>query len=273
MPQGYCWTSLVLVAILGCTDPKRITSETAMWETARRQLAAENPDSDAAVILAGALKEAGSARPDEQAEILDRTLRQAEDARQFTPPLEAPLPEGWPKPSLPGLIRIKSYPAVRAAWVRGTAGNNGQFMTLFQHIQDRQIAMTGPVVMGYSAQKAPETAKPQTPDSMAFLYRRLDQDSKGRFGQVEVDDEGPMRVVSVGLTGSYRETNFQTAAAKLRDWLQAHNEWETAGPVRVLAYNSPFMFFWRKYSEVQIPVRAAAPQVRTPVPAGEAVPS
>ena len=152
-----------------------------------------------------------------------------------------------------GLIRIKSYPAVRAAWVRGAPGNNRQYMTLFRHIQDRQVAMTGPVVMGYPSQGDPSSAEQS--DSMAFLYRRLDQDAKGQFGQVEVEDEAPVKVVSIALIGSYREKNFQPAAAKLREWLQVHKEWEAVGPLRVLAYNSPFTLFWRKYSEVQIPVR------------------
>jgi hypothetical protein len=233
-------------------------SETAMLETVREQLAAENPESDAAVILSQAVDEARSTTADKQAEILDRAMKQADEARQFSPHVEAPLPDGWPKPSLPGLIRIKSYPAVRAAWVRASAGDNRQFMTLFHHIQDRQIAMTGPVVMGYPAQTSEKPA--ESSDSMAFLYRQLDQDTKGQFGQVQVEDEEPVKVVSIALTGSYRERNFQAGATKLREWLQVHREWEPVGPVRVLAYNSPFMLFWRKYSEVQIPVRAVAPK-------------
>jgi hypothetical protein len=255
----YFWTCLVLAAIVGCSDPKQIMPEKAMLETVRQQIAIEDPDSDAAVILSRAVDEARSAGPEKQSEILDRALKQADEARQFSPHLEAPLPEGWPKPSLPGLIRIKSYPAVRAAWVRGSPGNNRQFMTLFRHIQDHQIAMTGPVVMGYPAQDA------ESSDSMAFLYRRLDQDAAGQFGKVQVEDEQALKVVSIALTGSYRERNFQAAATKLREWLQVHREWEPAGSVRVLAYNSPFMLFWRKYSEVQIPVRAvAAPAAKAP---------
>lgn len=241
-----------------------------MMQTVSQQLATENPDSDAAVILSQELEEARSAAPDKQTEILNHALKQAGEARQFSPHLESPLPDGWPKPSLPGLIRIKSYPAVRAAWVRASAGNNRQFMTLFHHIQQRQIAMTGPVVMGYPAQTAGKPA--ESSDSMAFLYRRLDQDTKGQFGQVQVVDEEPMRVVSIALTGSYRERNFQAAAAKLRKWLQAHTEWEPVGPVRVLAYNSPFMLFWQKYSEVQIPVGPAAPHGQSASPPSEAKP-
>ena len=267
----YCWSCLALVAILGCTAQKQVISETAMSETVRQQLAVETPDSDAAIILSQAIEEARSAKPGKQTDILDRALQQADEARNFSPHLEAPLPDGWPRPSLPGLIRIKSYPAVRAAWVRGPSSNNRQFMTLFRHIQDHQIAMTGPVVMGYGGDATKKPA--ESPDSMAFLYRQINQDSKGTFGKVQVEDEVSLTAVSMALTGSYREKNFQTAAANLREWLQLHKEWEPVGPVRVLAYNSPFMLFWRKYSEVQIPVRAAASQRSNTTPLNEAPPT
>jgi len=268
MRHTYCLICLALTTLLGCTAQKPIMSEPAMLETARQQLAAENPGSDAAVILSQALQETQSAPPDKRPDILQRALDQADEARHFSPDLEAPLPDGWPKPSLPNLIRIKSYPSVRAAWVRDSAGNNGQFMTLFRHIQNREIPMTGPVVMGYPVQATDRPA--ESPDSMAFLYRRLDQDATGQFGRVQVEDDRPLQVVSIGLIGSYREKNFQTAAADLRAWLQVHAEWEPAGPVRVLAYNSPFMFFWKKYSEVQVPVRAAPSPSRSVRPLGEA---
>lgn len=225
-----------------------------MIEKAKQELAAENPDSDAAIILSQAIEEA-RVTPGKQADILRAALGEAQDAKTFSPKLEAPLPEGWPRPSLPGLIRIKSYPAVRAAWVRGTAGDNSQFMTLFRHIQNRDIAMTGPVIMGYPEKPAPNQRL--TTDSMAFLYRRLNQDATGTFGPVKVEDDEPVQVVSIALKGSYRKKNFDEAAEQLRQWLTKHPEWQTAGPVRVLAYNSPFMFFWNKYSEVQIPVRPA----------------
>ena len=228
-----------------------------MTQTIHTQLAQESPDSDVAIILSRALIDAQFAGPDKQSEILDKALRQAQQAREFTPPLEAPLPDGWPRPSLPGLIRIKTYPAVRAAWVRQSQGNNRLFSILFNHIKSRDIAMTGPVVMRYPQQASENLA--DAPNSMAFLYRRLDQDQTGRFGQVLVEDEKPLQVLSVGLTGSYRENNFQEAAANLRDWLKTNRQWKADGPVRVLAYNSPFMLFWRKYSEVQIPVCPVKP--------------
>ena len=41
---------------------------------------------------------------------------------------------------------------------------------------------------------------------------------------------------------------------QLRTWLAKHPEWAAAGPPRSLAYNSPFVPWFAKYSEVQIPV-------------------
>lgn len=240
----------------GCVPAGRPTAE-SLTQAIEKQLIEEPSDSDAAVILSQALTDALLAGADRQAQVLDEAMTRARQAREFSPVLEAPLPEGWPRPSLPGLIRIKTYPAVRAAWVREPRGNNRLFSILFNHIKSRDIAMTGPVVMGYPVKGSGEFA--EAPDSMAFLYRRLDQDQAGRFGQVVVEDEKPLRVVSVGLMGSYRERNFQEAAEGLRDWLKTHREWKADGPVRVLAYNSPFMLFWRKYSEVQIPVCPVKP--------------
>ena len=225
-----------------------------MFEEARRQLGASASDSDAAVILSRALKDAESAPPDQRKAILSTSLKQARQARRFSITLESPLPDNWPKPSLPGLIRVKSYPPVRAAWVRPGGQRNRQFMTLFRHIKDRKIAMTAPVVMEYASEAAASPAKMDSPDAMAFLYRRTDQDEAGKFGSVGVTNDVPVQVVSIGVKGAYTEGRFRKAAAKLRDWLKANSQWRPAGPPRVLAYNSPFLPFWMKYSEVQIPV-------------------
>jgi hypothetical protein len=96
------------------------------------------------------------------------------------------------------------------------------------------------------------------PVAMAFLYRQTTQDAAGPFGAVRVTDDPPLQVVSVARKGMYSTGNFQESVAQLRAWLHEHSEWQPAGPPRVLAYNSPFMPFWMKYAEVQIPIRAAA---------------
>jgi hypothetical protein len=225
-----------------------------MMERARQLLAAAPAESDAAVILEPAIKEAEAAGAAQQEKILKLAVKQAEESRGFEISAEAPLPEGWPRPSLPGLIRIKTYPAARLAWVREAGSESRQFMALFRHIKERQMAMTAPVVMEYEA-SAGEAELGQT--AMAFLYRRTDQGEAGQFGPVAVEAESAVQVVSVGLRGPYWESRFAGKRKELRAWLAAHPQWQATGVVRVLAYNSPFKPFWMKYSEVQLEVVAA----------------
>jgi hypothetical protein len=250
------WLGLMVLVMMGCADSSRRDTDPA--QEARQALAADPPDSDAAVILAAALADAATAPADKQPALLEAALKRAAEARSFIPTLEAPLPEGWPAPSLPGLIRIKTYPTLRAAWTEQGDGSNGQFMTLFNHIKQREIPMTAPVVMAYPpAEAAPPGDALGKPTAMAFLYRRTTQDAAGPFGAVRVSDDPPLKVVSVARKGMYSAGNFQESVSQLRAWLHAHPEWQPAGPPRVLAYNSPFMLFWMKYAEVQFPVRAA----------------
>jgi hypothetical protein len=247
----------MVLIMAGCTDNAHRNPD--LVQQVRQELTIEPPDSDAAVILAAALADVSAAPVDRQSILLEAAIDQAAQARRFKPHLEAPLPEGWPAPSLPGLVRLKTYPTMRAAWTEQGDGRNGQFMTLFHHIKDRQIPMTAPVVMAYPPTKAePPGDALGEPVAMAFLYRQTAQDASGSFGAVRVTDDQPLQVVSVARKGMYSTGNFQESVTQLRAWLKAHPEWQAAGPPRVLAYNSPFMPFWMKYAEVQIPVRAAA---------------
>ena len=245
-----------LAAIAGCA-PMQELDPALLEDQLRKELAAQPVDSDAALILTRALDEAVGVPPELRGARLREALTRAAKASRFEIAGEAPLPKNWPRPSLPGLVRIKTYPSVRSAWLRSPAKSNGQLMVLFRHIQDQRIAMTAPVVMEYSDGAAREPSKLSGADAMAFLYRRPDQGEAGKHGAVAVEDDRPVQVVSAGLQGSYRKANFRKGLAKLRQWLDAHPEWRQAGPPRVLAYNSPFMLWWRKYSEVQIPVALA----------------
>lgn len=210
------------------------------------------------VIFCGALKDAEDVPVEQRGDVLADALDRARNARSFEISSEAPLPTGWPRPSLPGLIRIKTYPPVRSAWARDTGGDNSRFMTLFRHIKSRQVAMTAPVVMEYDDKDPAAEAGPDRTGGMAFLYRRVGQDKIGQFGPVAVGDETPVTVVSVGLKGAYFAYRFRGAFARLYEWLDEHPEWRPAGMPRVLGYNSPFKPFWMKYSEVQIPVVRSA---------------
>jgi len=88
---------------------------------------------------------------------------------------EGPLPVGYPRPTPPGVIEIKSYPGVRRAEVTGEgmrgASSRG-FFPLFRHISSNDIAMTAPVEMDYGID-AETGAVEEGADGwrMSFLYR------------------------------------------------------------------------------------------------------
>jgi len=167
---------------------------------------------------------------------------------------EAPLPEGWPELTPVGEIQVKEYPVYRAAVINeDTDGSQrGMFMPLFNHIQREDIAMTAPVEMTYDGSKQ---------SSMAFLYRNTEMGSPGSDeadGRVEVKDIEPQTAVSIGVRGSYNDDNYKEALGKLSTWLDDNkDQWQTAGEPRFLGYNSPFVPWFLRYGEVQVPVEAA----------------
>jgi len=280
MEASYTFVLLIgLVAVgatVGCQGADLPKDTPSLLEVARLEQANASAESDVAVILSRAQAAVQKAPPDRHVAILTEALKQARKAKNFTIANEAPLPENWPEPSVPGLVRIKAYPAVRSAWVRSSELKNGQFMTLFRHIEKRKIAMTAPVVMEYDAGAAKDPAKMNSTEAMAFLYRHADQDEAGTYGPISVENTEVLHVVSVGVKGAYTTGKFRQALASLVDWLADQDQWRPSGAPRVLGYNSPFMLFWRKYSEVQIPVRPTdknkakpAAEAETPLRAGE----
>jgi len=166
---------------------------------------------------------------------------------------EASLPAGFPPPGKVGQVLIKNYPAYRAARTKASdvGGENRMFGTLFDHIKKNNIPMTAPVEMTY----APDGKTYQQAD-MLFMYESPDKPRGTTQPGVEVLDIPPATVVSVGVRGGYSKGNFEASLAKLETYLSAHPEWQRAGPPRVLGYNSPFIPWFLRYSEVQIPVCA-----------------
>jgi hypothetical protein len=170
------------------------------------------------------------------------------------------LPVGYPAPTPPGSIDIKSYPVVRRAEVDGSgdpdSGMNGTFWPLFRHIEKHEIAMTAPVEMDY-----PEGMSGFTKDTrwtMSFLYREREMNSEGQEGQVRVRDAQPLTVVAIGVKGDYDIERMDKGRKTLESWLAANPQWEVAGSPRALHYNGPTLRFWNKWSEVQIPVKPSA---------------
>ncbi|MFN3167917.1 MAG: heme-binding protein [Phycisphaeraceae bacterium] len=171
---------------------------------------------------------------------------------------EAPRPEGWPDLTPIDEVEVKQYPAYRAAQV--TAGDTSQasdsamFSPLFNHIKREDIAMTAPVAMTYEGDK---------PKSMAFLYRSTEQGSTGTDDadpRVAVQDVPGQLMASLGVRGRYTQARFDEAVQTLNAWLAERDEqWRAVGEPRYLGYNSPFIFGFLRYGEVQVPVEPVNP--------------
>jgi len=187
--------------------------------------------------------------------------------------IEAPLPDGYPEPTPAGAIDIKSYPSVRRAeWVTKGGSNLGMnvgFWPLFNHIKQRDIAMTSPVEMDYPG-VFPDIMSSDEPvrdgeATMSFLYRSSALGPVGDDGKIVIRDTAPVTVLSVGVNGPYGVGTMRKGLGELRTWLKAQEEWEVAGAPRCFNYNGPYVAERWKWSEVQVPVRrrSVAPE-RTP---------
>lgn len=180
-------------------------------------------------------------------------LIEARDILRFQPLVEAPLPEGFPRPTPVGEIRVQTYPKYRLAKTDMTLIEGRAFWTLFNHIKQKEIAMTAPVEMTYSTEGNGAAKK----SAMSFLYRSTDQGQLGVEGKVEVIDVPPLTAVSIGLRGDATKDRVADAKRRLDTWLQVHgDEYESSGALRILGYNSPFVSDQQRFTEVQIPVRS-----------------
>jgi len=165
---------------------------------------------------------------------------------------EAPVPEGWPALTPVDEVRIKEYPAYRAAIAESGDAQNSMFRTLFNHIKKNEIAMTAPVEMTVTDDS---TAK--SPKDMAFLYRQPDMGSAGEDGSVNVVDVPAATMLSTGVRGGYSDKNYRKAIKRLEAWLAENpDQYRVTGPSRYLGYNSPFVPWFMRYGEVQLPVES-----------------
>ena len=177
--------------------------------------------------------------------------------------IEAPLPEGYPAPTPPGMIELKTYPSVRRAEysAKGSSnlGMNVGFWPLFNHIKSREIAMTSPVEMDYkpAGERTPLAPMQDTEGSwtMSFLYRKADLGPTGADGRIKVVDTPEITVLSIGMRGAYGMGTVNSGMDALSKWLAAQSQWEAIGDPRGLNYNGPQVSMKNKWSEVQVPVR------------------
>jgi hypothetical protein len=174
---------------------------------------------------------------------------------------EANLPAGFPAAGPVNEVVLKTYPAHRLARVQSDTGSDGMFWKLFNHIKRNDIKMTAPVEMSWGDEATATTGKPAgKPTAMAFLYGGPALGAAGTDPEddsVVVEDIPAVKVVSIGLRGSYGEKTFLRGYEQLTRWLAKHPEWHVAGGPRTLGYNSPMVPGFMKFSEVQIPVMPA----------------
>jgi SOUL heme-binding protein len=167
--------------------------------------------------------------------------------KEFRPTIEADMPEDFPSWTPVGEVRIKEYPAYRKAEADASRGR--AFWSLFMHIKQNGVAMTAPVEMTYDDHQASREGR------MAFLYGKADMGRIGTQGKVRVVDVPAIVVVSTGVRGARTEESIAKAQARVGTWLVDNRDrYSAAGPLRVMAYNSPFVPRDQNYFEVEIPI-------------------
>ena len=190
--------------------------------------------------------------------------------------IEAPLPQGYPPPTPAGTMEIKTYPSVRRAEVTASGnsnlGSNLAFWPLFNHIKERDIAMTSPVEMDYRGMASEDgTSLDESKGTwtMSFLYRTADLGPTGEDGRVKIVDAPPVTVLSIGMRGGYGTSKVNEGLEKIHEWLAANPQWKACGEPRALNYNGPAVRMKDKWSEVQVPVTLASSPAPAPANAAD----
>ena len=171
----------------------------------------------------------------------------------FRPVAEAELPAGVPGFAVLDEVEVRTYPTYRMVKTAMKGGSMGAFWPLFNHIKDNEIAMTTPVQVDYA-----EDGERQREASMAFLYGSPDLGPLRKDGAVEVVDVPSLTVLTLGSRGYDRKSRVEELRERMNGWLADHPEWEVAGPMRTMGYNSPSVAGNRRYFEVQIPIKPKA---------------
>jgi hypothetical protein len=198
--------------------------------------------------------------------------------------VDTALPVGYPRPTPPGTIELKSYPSIRRAEFGARVKEDGSvaaaegvkaegsgmqnrgrdgFWPLFRHIQRRDIAMTAPVEMDWRGASVQESeAMRDAQWTMSFLYREVKQGADGadpKDERVLVVDTKPMLVLSAGLAGKANDRTINKGIAVLREFLANNPQYQPAGDLRGLFYNDPTYSEQRAWAEIQVPVTVQQP--------------
>lgn len=215
----------------------------ALTEAIETALTLLAPESPVAERLSTALNAARGSSTVDASKTLNSAVEQVVEQLQFAPIKEAELPEGFPTYTRVGTIDLKKYPTRRRAVGPG-------FFPLFMHIQANEIAMTTPVQMDF---EATDSGNMQSTE-MSFFYEESEIGTSGKKGAVRVVDADPLLVVSLGMRGSRNSKALRDAEQRLRTWVANHPEYEVAGKMRVMGYNSPMVASSKQFYEVQLPL-------------------
>ena len=152
-----------------------------------------------------------------------------------------------------GKIEIKTIPA-SMVMVSESEGNyfgtrNYLFRRLFNYISENNVAMTAPVEA--RIENAQMKFYVGTKDKLKELKDR---------GSVKVVTIPQRTVVSIGIRGTYTESNFEKAKTQLEQWLRDNTGYQQAGAAYAVYWDGPFMPWFLKQSEVQIPVQKTGKQ-------------
>ena len=149
-----------------------------------------------------------------------------------------------------GTIEIKKLPA-RTTLVASAPGDafndrNATFMKLFSYIKQNQISMSVPVQASVST------------NEMIFFAGARVQAQALPTNEVRVQTLPETAVASIGLRGSYSRANYEAGLKRLTAWLAGQPGWRAEGQPYVVYWNSPFVLWFLRKSEIHQPLAPVA---------------
>jgi len=171
-----------------------------------------------------------------------------------------------------GDFEVRDYPALVVAEVTVTGDQkesaNKGFRLLAGYIfggnvPKQSIAMTAPVAQQRAGDKIAMTAPvTQTPHDGAWVVRFTMPKSytlatlpKPNDPAVHLRDVAAARFAVVRFSGWANQTDFDTKAAALHEFIKAHHL-RAAGPPSLAQYNPPWTLWFARRNEVMIPLAA-----------------
>lgn len=150
-----------------------------------------------------------------------------------------------------GAIEVKKLPA-RTTLVAAAPGDafkdrGAAFRQLFAYISANQIAMSVPVEASASKNEMVFFVGPGAPSPVL-------PSTNG----VRVQTMPATTVASIGLRGSYSRANYDAGLKRLTAWLAGQSEWRAQGEPYAVYWNSPFMLWFLRKSEIHQPLVPAA---------------